>query len=463
MARIPFAVQYSVARSRPLSVQRVLNLFAEESPPQEKTPVSLYATPGLVALGPAIDPATVRGLHVMAGVLYAVAGATLYKVDAGAAATSMGTVAGDGPVIMANNGRQILITNTNNQGYIASGASVAQIANPNFPGAGSVCFIDGYFIVNAPGSKKFFISVLNDGTSWNALDFGSAEADPDFIIRVFADHRELWLFGTSSIEIFYNSGASPFPFERVSGAFITRGCLAPLAVAALDNSIFWLADDGIVYRANGYTPVRVSTHAIERLIATMPNRTEARSFSYTQEGHGFYVLTFPNNGTVVYDAATGLWHERQTQGRKDWAVIDYARAYDRHVAGAFTSGKLFAIDPDTPTEDGMQIRRQAVTPSIWAESDRATMSKFQVDFETGVGLTTGQGSDPQAMLDFSDDGGKTWSNEKWASIGQIGKYKNRAKWDQLGQFRQRNMRVTVSDPVVVAIHGAYAEITQEAG
>lgn len=462
--RVPFAITYGKAeggypsQSSELSVQRVLNLYAEEAPENEKTPVSLFPTPGLTAFGSAIDPSTVRGMKQMGGLLYVVAGNTFYRVDAAANAQSIGSVQGDGPVYMETNGTQILIITANDQAYIATNTTIALISDPDFPGARSGCFIDGYFIVGLPGTDQFNISAINDGTQWDALDFASAEADPDTTVRVFADHRELWLFGEKTTEIFYNSGDATFPFQRVSGAIITRGCGAARSVAAMDNSIFWLGDDGIVYRANGYTPVRVSTHAIEQLISTMPNKADARAFSYTDKGHAFYVLTFPHQATIVYDAATTLWHERQTFQRNDWAVIGYEQVYDRHVTGSFTSGKLYVIDRSVRTDDGVTVRRQAVSASLWAETTRATMSRFEVDFETGVGITDGQGEDPQAMLDFSDDGGKTWSNEKWTTLGRIGTYRTRAQWRRLGQFRQRNIRVTVSDPVFVAIHGAYADM-----
>jgi hypothetical protein len=390
--------------------------------------------------------------------LFVLQGTTLYVMSTSGLPTSIGTIPGTEPVSMANNGLQLMIVNDAGDGYIATVTTVTKITDVDFPIASSVCFIDGYFIVGRALTKEFYISAINDGFTWDALDFASAEGDPDNIVTVIADHRELWLFGTRTTEVWSNTGDATFPFERVGGAYIVRGCAAKFSPAALDNSLFWLGDDGIVYRANGYTPVRVSTHAIEYRIGQVADRSAARGFGYSQEGHALYVITFPGEFSVAYDAATQQWHDRQTYGRGDWQNHFHAFAYDKHFVGSAYDGVVYELDLDTFTEGMLPFQRIMVMPSLWAEGQRFTMSRLQVDFESGVGLTVGQGDVPQAMLDWSDDGGRIYGTEHWADIGRIGEYTARAQWRRLGQARQRNYRVTVSDPVRVRVLGAYGEV-----
>ena len=170
------------------------------------------------------------------------------------------------------------------------------------------------------------------------------------------------------------------------------------------------------------------------------------------------MLKIPDEATFVYDVSTGLWHQRQSYGQNDWAVTKAVHCYNKIFVGDDTNGNIYELDLDYYTDNGTTIERIAACPPLWAKSDRAIMSRFEVDFEAGVGLPVGQGSNPQAVLRWSDDGGRTWSNELWTSIGQLGQYRNRAVWRRLGQFRQRIMEVSVSDPVKIAIQGGYADL-----
>lgn len=446
-------------RSLPVSAQRMVNLYAEQQPSDAKAPLILKSTPGLrtwatVGTGP------IRGLCVMSDVLYVASGSAVYRVAANGVATTLGTIDGGGDVTMATNGSQIFLV-TNPRGYVVTSATVTQITDPDFPGAGSVDYLDGYGIFNDPDSGKFYITALLNFGSVAALDFASAESSPDDLVRVLVDHRELWLFGTHSIEIWSNTGASPFPFERLPGSVMERGCLAPLSVAKLDNSVFWLADDLIVYRAQGYVPQRTSTHAIEEAIADAAeaDRIAARATAWTQDGHAFYSLSIPNTATYVYDAATGLWAERGSWERSTWRVGSVARCYGMLLGGDDTTGAVYELDPQTYAEGTDPHVRLVDTPPIHAKGAWAFMGRLEVLMETGVGLTSGQGSAPLAMLQVSNDGGRTFGSERTVSIGAIGEFHARAKWDRLGRFRERVLRFSVSDPVPVTVYGATSEIS----
>lgn len=354
------------------------------------------------------------------------------------------------------------VTVSVDEGELTGGASVstevAQIDAEAYPteGADSIDFIDGYTVWNRSGTKQFFLSGLYDTTALDALDFASAESTPANIVRVLVDHRELWLFKAKGIEVWTNTGASPFPFVRVPGAVLERGCAAGLTCAKADNSIFWLGDDLIVYRATGYQPTRISTHGMEDEIRAFSTVEDAFGFTYTQGGHVFYVLTFPSAGrTYCFDAATNGWHDRQSGtsiAPAAWDVASVTAAFGKLYAG-FTLGRLCELDMDTYTEAGGSIRRVVRTAPLFADGKRAVMSVAEVECELGVGALSGQGSDPQMMLRWSDDGSATWSNERSASMGERGVRGRRVLFRRLGAFRQRTLEFSISDPVKVALYG----------
>lgn len=326
-------------------------------------------------------------------------------------------------------------------------------------GASSIDFMDGYFVWSETGSARFFICDLYNGTVIDALDFATAESDPSVLKRLIVDHRELWLLKASRIEVWANTGAYPFPFERIPGAVVERGTAAPLSAAKADSSVFWVGEDRIVYRSQGYQPLRISEHWLEDAIKS-GEVGDAYGMTYSQGGHTFYVLTFPTLGfTVAYDCATTKWHHRQSgtsMTRAAWKVRCIAPGFGRILAGIDT-GRVCDVDMDTYTEAGDAIRRAGRTPPIFGDGKRVRMSEAELECELGVGLSTGQGSDPQVMLRWTDDGGTSWSNERWASIGRTGERRNRATYHRLGQFRQRTLEFASSEPVKHAWYGFRVE------
>ena len=459
LVQIPFAVHSYQSRSLPLSAQRLVNLYPESAPQDAKSPVVLHGTPGLKSFADtAVGP--VRALHVMDSVLFAVSSSTLYEISSSGGITSRGTVAGTGRVKMVDNGSTLLIQ-VGVAAYTWNGSSLAEVTDGDLPDVKDIAWIDNYFVVLRSGTAEFYIS--SNGTAWDALDFSTAEGNPDDAVALAVDHRELWVFGTDTTEVYINVGDADFPFRRISGGFIERGCADEDSVAKMDNTIFWQGDDLAFYRADGYTPRRISTHAMEAAVEGYDVQSPGRAFTYAQEGHAFYCVVF-EEGTWVYDANTQMLHER-TSLKSDlteinrWRANDYARAYDKHIVADYLSGQLFELDLDTYDENGNTIIRTATSPPIHNNGNRINMARFELQVESGAGLISGQGSDPQVMLDWSDDGGKTFSNEHWTGLGAIGDYLKRAIFSRLGQFRTRTLRIRISDPIKVAITGAAAALT----
>jgi hypothetical protein len=457
-----------VARSVNAADNRMVNLFPEIVPEAGKEPAFLQRVPGLRQLVQ-LPTGPVRGLWTYGDYAYAVSGNRFYQIDSNWNYTDKGGVSGSNPVNMVDNGTQLFIAaGANGYIYNANTDVFAQITDPDFYGAVGVGFLDGYFVYNEPNSQKFWVTSLYDGTSVDPLDFASAEGSPDDLVTLIVDHREVWLFGQTSVEVWYNAGLPDFPLARIQGAFNEIGCQAPYSVAKLDNALFWLGKDargnGIVYRSKGYTGERVSTHAVEWQIQQYSTLADAVAYTYQQDGHAFYVLNFPTaNTTWVFDVSTGVWHERA-----GWENNQFTRHLgqcqmnfaNEIVIGDYVTGILYAYDMNVYSEAGLVqkwLRSWRALPTGQNDLRRTAQHSLQLDCESGVGLSTGQGSDPQVMLRWSDDGGHTWSSEHWKSMGQTGQYGKRVIWRRLGmtqKLRDRVYEISGTDPVKIAIMGA---------
>lgn len=453
--RIPLAKHHYKLDSR-ISAQRCVNMYYQKTEDDTGTGGALLPTPGL-KLFASVGTGPIWGMHVLNNLLYVVSGNNVYTVDQFGGATDlggMGTVSNS--VVMDDNGTDVCIVLEGGAAYLAQPSSLTQITDGDFRSAGSVTVIDFYGVFNELNSGRYFISDLNDLSSYNPLNFATAEAASDNLVRVFAFNDELWLFGERTTEIHYNSGEGRFPFIPRQNSTLNRGCAAKRTVVQDANTLFWFGDDRIFYMADGYRPKRISTHAIEERLQEYTTISDAESFVYTQNGHKFVVTTFPTEGeTWVYDVATQLFHQRQSFEKDRWRAASHAFAYDINLVGDFETGKVYELDLKTYTEDGAIIQRINTLPVVSDNDNRLTHSSLKIDFDEGVGLISGQGENPQAMMRYSDDGGQTWSNQLFRSIGKIGQYKTRAVWRKLGVSRERVYEIIVTDPVKVIMKAAY--------
>lgn len=459
-----------VARSVNAADNRMVNLFPEIVPDGGKEAAFLSRCPGLEFLQ-TVGTGPIRGLwaHQVNGEdFYVASGTEFYKLSSMTGTpVKLGDITGTGQVSIADNGTQLFIA-CNPDAFIYNEVlnTFTQITDPDFPGAVTVGYLDGYFVFNEPDSQRMWVTALLNGLDVSPLDFASAEGSPDGIVALNVDHRECWVFGTDSIEVWYDAGLQDFPLQRIQGAFNEIGCVAAFSVAKMDNGLFWLGTDargqGIVYRANGYTGKRISTHAVEYAIAQYGNISDAVAYTYQQEGHSFYVISFPTgNATWVYDVATEAWHERA-----GWDNGSFMRHRSNcqcnfggnTIVGDFENGNIYRFSLDVYADnDGVQkwLRSWRALPTGKNNLTRTAHHSLQLDCETGVGLN---GEDaPQAMLRWSDDGGHTWSNEHWSPMGKIGQYYHRVFWRRLGmtmKLRDRVYEVSGTDPVKIAIVGA---------
>ena len=374
-----------------------------------------------------------------------------------------------------------------------------------FSGGNSVGTYDNYFVYNNPNTQQYGASDLLSPIS-NNLSFGSKDGSPDDLVALIVDHREIYLLGEASSEVWVDVGTVPFPFQRIPGTSTQHGCAAKFSLSRLGNSFAYVSRNsrgqGQIMQTEGYKPVRISTHAVEQ---TLVNQyiDDAISWTYQLEGHECYVVTFPTlQLTWVYDATTQMWHK--------WLYLNDLGEYERHrgqccavfqgmvLCGDYENGSIYELDPDNYTDNGQNIRRLRRAPHLVADFQRQYFDELQIQFQPGVGFTGLSTSNPaipgaiylgdtyaiaenqtltipfdgiyilgmaeltadtttnnpQAMLRWSNDGGSTWSKEYWVSIGSIGRYKNRAIWRRLGMARDRIFEVSITDPVKAVIVSA---------
>lgn len=474
MAAFPFVGGSYTARSVNFDAQRCVNLYVEMGSGSSKSAAALIGTPGLVEYKILSANGGCRGLYRFSDtVAIAVIGDAVWKIDTASTDTLLGTIlAESSPVSMADNGSVIMLV-TGGAGYFIDpiASTFTMIVDADFVPGPKVNFLAGRFVWPQGDTGRFQWTEVY-GTDIDALSFATAEASPDVIVSQIAGFGELWEFGQNSTEVFQPSQDADEPFAKVLGASMEIGCGATYSVAKIDSSFFWLgrSDDGhgIVWRATGYQPQRISTHAVEFAIASYGDVSDAVAFTYQQEGHSFYVISFPSaDKTWCYDISTNLWHERawrnDTTGELHRHRAQVQMEFDGDtIVGDWEVNTLYRMRLDTFTDNFLPIQRTRACQHLSADLKRQFFHSLQIDMETGVGLSVSsgaQGYDPQAMLRWSDDGGHTWSNSHWASMGQIGQYRTRARWRRLGVSRDRVFELTITDPVKVCIIGATAEVT----
>lgn len=429
--------------------------------------VLLNPTPGLKSLCQLPGCSEVRGLYPLDGFLYAVARrgseSVLWRIDTSGGYSELGTIStsSSGPVWMVNNPTQLLIVDgVSGYIYTPSTGLFVQITDPDFPGAAACAYQDGYGLFVRPNSNEWFFSSMWDFSQFDALDFYQKQSKPDNLVSILSFKREPWLFGEKSTEVWFNYGgdnSSPVnpTFAIGSGGQIEHGCGAAASPSDLcGEAVVWLSSVGQVRLAVGYASQVISNQMFDRAVKAMPRFDDARAFSYRDEGHIFYQITFPSGDqTWVWDLTTKVWHKRssyKTGGYGRHRANCYAWLDGKHYVGDYENGKVYEMSTSYYDDDGREIQRVLHSKEVDGGLERLYFQRMQVIVEAGVGTET---LDPKIMLQFSADGGRSWSNELWRSAGKVGEYTRRAVWNQLGSGYRRMYRLTMTDPVLWRILG----------
>jgi hypothetical protein len=464
----PFVGGAYLSRSLKLDAQRCVNLYPVlgESG-TAKTVRALFGTPGLRRLATLPGEGGIRAIYTpTVGDAIAVQGGAVYRVAADWSARLVGTITpGTDPVRIKDDGTTaVLISGTDGYTLGLQTDALARITDEAFYGSGNVEYGKTVFIFNKPGTAVFYITT-GDGVTFDALDFATANSNAEPIVRHILNHEELLIFKRTTAEIWRAVAGGDFLFMRDTNAAIEKGCDAPHSVVDLDNTIYWLGGDkdgrGIVWRLNGYTPERVSHGGIEYAIQNYATIADAQAWAYQQEGHTFYMLSFPTAGaTWCYDVATQLWHERAYLDPNTGNFGRHRAACHMiynglHVVGDCADGRLYELDLDCYDDDGAPLVALRSSPHLSGlGGNEVRYNRLQLDMETGVGLESGQGADPALMLRWSNNGGRTWPGRLQVPMGRMGEYGRRVTVDRLGMARDRVFEVSISDPVKRAIMAA---------
>ena len=461
-------------RAVPLDSERTINFYVERMESQGATSDSaLYPTPGMTELDDAlIGPG--RAHAEFDGLEYAVIGGTFYTVNQSGTLTSVGAVAIDSnPATLSYNGDgggEILVT-SGGSAYIYD-ITAGTLSSQAGSWASATCgdMLDGYFLILDDTTATLWVSDLLDGTTWSSIQFLQRSEAPDPWVGMRVHNNLIYLLGKKTSTVLFNAGTSPFPFEVHPSGRLHVGCAAGFSVAAGQGAIYWLGASkegaGGVFRATGFSAERISTAPLQVKLEGLSKLSDATGEVVEDQGHTFYLLTVPAAKITYAFDAQGSWTDRGTWDSSTgeygvWRPTWHARAYGEPRWLDSDSGKLYRADHSVYTDaGGGVIRRLRRSPGLIYENERLFYNSLELDMDTGQGTATGEGADPEVMMRYSNDGGRTWGNELWRSGGKIGEYLTRVRWNRLGSARKRVFEFVMTDPIPWKIMDCYLEMDQ---
>ncbi len=474
MARIelPTTGGFYVSRSRPISNQECVNFYVHVNQGGGLVEESLYGTPGITQLATSgIETEKNRGAHVKEGIPYFVNGTTLYRLNrtvSGAGVetfdvTSLGTVEGEKRVSMADNGTQLCILVPGGKGYIFNedaGTPFEEITDADFRANGDpqfVVFVDGFFMFTTD-TKEFIISAINDGLAYNALDVGTAEADPDKIVALIINDGLPYIAGSETIEPFRNIPAgADFPFLRIDGGLISTGVFAPYSLVNIADTFMFIGggpnEKPGVYVFQGGQAVKVSTDGIDFILEqfTETQISDAFGWVYSESGAKFVGFSLPTT-VIVFDLTSKKWHERKSFAIIDditssfrWRANSVVKAYDRILVGDAIDGRIGELDLEIFDEYDNNIVSTFSTIPFSNTGNRLLVPSIELTIESGVGNSVDP--DPRISMDRSKNG-QTFTQKRTRRMGKVGEYDHRVIWNKNGRAaRFEIFRFTVSDKV----------------
>lgn len=422
---IPYGIQ-SYKRAD-LPQIRLENLYVEQVP-SEPNKLALLPRPGLKPYQ-TIGDGPIRGIFQQPGsvngMLFTVSRRTLY-----AGSTSLGNISGSGRVSMAATTNVLLVANST-QLYSSDGATLDTVAFPDGAGVTSVGFLDGYALAARAGTRHVYFTL--DPATWDGLDFFSAEQSTGNVIGIKIVGDALWIFCEKVTEVFVPTGDSDAPFQRVDGRLFDKGALARDSAVDLDNSVFWVGHDGIVYRGDS-TPKRVSDHGIEERIAES-DAADISAWAFPWFGHNFYVLN-TSQGTFFFDVATQQWTSAVSYGRPRFRAamgLLYGRTI---IAGDDETNQIWALDATSMTDDDVPIERY-FTVII---TDSGFIDNISLDCSIGE---VADNNIPPGIIEMrtSRDDGQNFLPWKQKTLGKQGHTRAIPNFRKLGFVDQGNMLI----------------------
>jgi hypothetical protein len=428
---------------------------------QGKHQAPLHASDGLTSFATVTNGGLCRGLIEMGGAVYGVFGTVLGRVSTAGTVTEIGGIPGTSKVSLAHNDaspRQLVVVADGNR-YVVTNDVLADLTDPDLPPPVSVTFLNQRIIFGIADGRVFF-SAVDDATSISSLDFFTAEGNPDTLIAVVAHLQEVWVFGAESIEVWRDTGNATAPFRRNEAGVIPKGCLGQATIAELDNDIFWVGNDGVVYKAAGYQFQPISTFGVNEAIRATTDKASIEALAFHMAGHAFYVLSGPD-WTWAYNRTTGTWDPRFSYALDRWRVSQAVAFGDKVILGDYATNAVYQLSRTSYDEAGTTMIWRARTAPMHAYPNQISVDALHCDFVLGVGLVSANAheSTPQVGMRYSDDGGYTWSNQRLVPLGATGVRTVPVRWWGLGVTGRtgRIWELEASSPVVRTLMYAAVE------
>ena len=454
MTTAPIAFRSNPGRYAFIGTAQLVNAYAEKQGEDGKGVLAVLPSEGMVQFADTGTNTPCRGMIFLEDLdlIYSVHSSSVYKINSAGTATLVGTVPGTDTVQLSRNQKTVpqILVKTNSGMMVIENDIVSYITDADLPtGAVTADYVGGYSVVGYE-NRQFYLSSINESKFYDALDFATFEQRAGKLLRVIEDNGELIGMCSSWMEFWRDTGNADFPFQPIS--FKSRGIKAANAAVKCDQTIMFPGDDNNMYRLANYEPTIISTGEVSRLIQADTGAASMLGWNYDRGGHAFACWK-GTDWTRCYDAATGVWHARESYGYDTWRAQHSVRAFGKTIVGDRITGKLFYLDPDTYTEDGGTFIWKVVSPTLHVFPNGAILDAVHFDLATGYGTLSGDGSNPKVMLRISTDGGTEFGNYRELELGTTGNYRTRVTARRLGRFGPKGIvfELSISDPVARAL------------
>lgn len=453
-------------RSRQFSDELTLNMYVDYNESSDRRGCHDFPglKPGLSASG------ADRGWHVMGTTLYKVSGSSLVQITSAYALTVLGVVAGSDRAIFADDGTNLYLT-ANSSIYRWNGSTLSTVAQSVVTNPGSIAYINKQFIITGDNGL-FATSNVGDGTTYNALNYAEAEVSPDPLFRAYVYSQLLYLAGSKSVEPWWNSGTGNPPFDRQDSALMNIGIAGKHAITSTDQYMYWLNDERQFVQAVGSSARNISSSSISHKVEAYSSVSDCIASTCTFDGQTFIFWAFPAaNKTLFYSETHNYWGELQSDTEYPgdrWYGNAVIRCYDKNLVADYRNGNVYELDLNTYTDNGDTRLRIRTIPNITGKlinrpGKRITVGGITFDAQVGVGLSTGQGSNPVIMCEMANDGGHTYAAEQHVSIGAMGDYALPITFDAFSSGYSIRCRVKCSDPVYFSLFDTAVVKMRESG
>jgi hypothetical protein len=458
--------------SKAITAQSRKNCMVEVRQEQDRSKFVLVGRFGLTSFITTLGSIPSRGMWAVntlsTPLLFTVNGGTLYSINNAGVVSAIGSIlTSTGDVSLADDGTFLVLVDGLN-GWVYNmkvPAGLNQITDGNFTTTPrTVTWQDNYFIVTSM-TKQWQLSQITpsvDPTVWPAVQIGFAGSGSGALQNGIAYHGTLNLLADYYAEFWQDAGSPQMPYQLIPNSATQYGLAAPFSLQTFDNTIaglFKSIEGGLnVARLSGFQLKKISDHDIDQILTTYSSVSDAKGLSFNFAGHPMYVINLPTAGASwMFDGFSNVWSQLTSGAGRFWGT-KFANFQGRLCVSDFNNGNIYQLDANNFSDNGTMIPMEVVSKHIWNDDKYIGVRQLQIDIEGGAGLVTGQGENPVCDLHVSKDGGNSFFPVGYSSMGEIGEFTTRLKWNNLGAARDWVLKLIITDPIKRIITGASADI-----